>query len=128
MRKQALFHPGEDHQRELQPLGRVQRHQRDLRVLVVLVGIADQRGVIEKSIERLAAIARVHGRVYQFAQILNARVGLRRVFLFQLLDVSRAVDQELEELGSTRRRGGSAEPLDHLAGGTGDGSHRSVDS
>ena len=48
MRKQPLLHSGQHHQRKLQPLGRMQRHQRDLRVLIVLVGVADQCGMIEK--------------------------------------------------------------------------------
>ena len=112
MREQAFFHPGENHQRELQTLGRVQRHQGDLRVLVVLVGIADQRGVIEELIERLAAVARVHGGVYQFAQVLDAREGFRRVFFFELLDVSGAINQKLEKLSGIRRSAGSAEALD----------------
>ena len=88
MRKQAFFHSCQHYQRKLQSLGRVQRHQRDLRVLVVLVGVANQRRMIEKLVERLPTIARIHGRVHQFAQVLNARESFRRVFLFQLLDVS----------------------------------------
>ncbi len=114
MRKQAFLHSRENHQREFQPLGRVQRHQRDLRMLVVLVGIADQSGVVEKLIECLPAVARVHGRIHQFAQVLNARVGLGRVFLFELFDVSRAVNQEFENLGRVRRCSWSAEPVNRL--------------
>jgi len=53
--------------------------------------------MIEELIKRLPTIARVHGRVHQFAQVLDARVGFRRVFLFQLLNVSSAVNQELQE-------------------------------
>ena len=66
MRKQPFFHPRQHDQRKLQPLSRVQRHQRDLRVLIILIRIADQSGVIEKLIKRLAAIARVHRRIHQF--------------------------------------------------------------
>ena len=82
------------------PLAAVQRHQRDARVLVVLVGVADQCGVVEKLVQRLAAVARIHGGVHQFAQVLDARQRLRRVFLLELLDVAGAVDQELQQLGS----------------------------
>ena len=57
MRKQAFFHAAEEYQRKLQALGGVQRHQSDLRVLVVGVGIADQRGVVEKLVKGLAPIA-----------------------------------------------------------------------
>ena len=94
MREQAFFHAGQHHQRELQALGGVQRHQRDLGVLVVLVGVADERGVVEELVERLAAVARIHGGVDQFAQVLDAREGFGRVFFFQLLDVAGAVDEE----------------------------------
>ena len=114
MRKQAFFHSGKNHQRKLQPLGRVQRHQCDLRVLVVLIGIANQRSVIEELLERLPAIARVHGRVHQFAQVLDPRVSLRRVFFFQLLDVSRAVDQKFKNFGSIRRSARSAKTLNRI--------------
>ena len=69
------------------------------RVLVVIVGIADQRGVVEKLAERLAAIARIHGRVHQLAQVLDAGQRLGRVLLLQQLDVAGAVEQELQQLG-----------------------------
>ena len=57
MRKQSFFHAGEHHQRKLQPLSRMQRHQRDLRMLVVVVGIANERGVIEELVEGFATVA-----------------------------------------------------------------------
>ena len=116
MRKEAFFHSSENHQRKLQSLGRVQRHQRDLRALVVLIGVADQCSVIEKLIERLAAIARVHGRIHQFAQVLDARESFRRVFFFELLDVSRAVDQEFKKLSRIRGRARSTKALDGFIG------------
>src|SRR5208283_6249227 len=70
-----------------------------------------QGGMIEKLSERLSTIARVHGRVHQFAQVLNARVSFGRVFLFQLFDVSRAIDQKFENLSSIRLRARSTETL-----------------
>ena len=97
-----FFQPDQEHQRELQALGRVQRHQRDARVFVVLVGIADQRGVVKEFAQRLAAIARVHGRIHQLAQVLDARQRLRRVLLLQQLDVAGTIQQELQQLAGVR--------------------------
>ena len=48
VREQAQFHAGEEHQRKLQALGVVQRHQRDRRLLVVGIGVRHQRGVVQK--------------------------------------------------------------------------------
>ena len=75
VRKQAFFQAAQKHQRELQSFGGVQGHQRDLGALVVGVGIADQRGMVEKLVESLAAVARIHGGIDQFAQVLDAREG-----------------------------------------------------
>ena len=104
MREQSFFQASEEDQRKLQALGRVQGHQRDLGALVVSIGIADQRGVVEKLIESFAAVARIHGGVHQFAQILHAGVGLRRVFLLEQLDVTGAVDEKFQNLGGTGSR------------------------
>ena len=41
---------------------------------------------------------RVHGRIHQFAQVLNAREGVRRGFFFQLLDIAGAINEELQNL------------------------------
>ncbi len=112
VRKQAFFQSDQEDQRKLQALGRVQRHQRDARALVVLIGVADQRGVVEKFRQRLAAVARIHGRIHQFAQVLDARQRLRRVFPFQQLDVAGAIDQELQQLSGRRRIAGRAKALD----------------
>ena len=112
MRKQALFEAAQKHQRKLQPLGCMQRHQRDLRPLIVRVGIADQRRMIEKLVQRLAAVLRIHRRIDQFAQVLNARIRLRRVFLLKLLDVARAVNQEFQNLRRIGRRARSAKAFD----------------
>ena len=73
----------------------MQAHERDLRTLVVVIGIADERGVIEELVEGFAAVARVHGGVDQLAQVFDAREGFGCVFVFEELDVACAVDQEL---------------------------------
>ena len=101
--EQALFQTAEKNQRKFQAFGRVQRHQSDLGAFVVGIGIAHQGGMVEKLVERLAAIAGVHGGVDQFVQVLDSRVGFGRVFFFEQFDVAGAVDQELQDVGSGRR-------------------------
>src|SRR5260370_17962843 len=68
--------------------------------------------MIEKPIERLAAVFRIHGRIDQFAKDLDARVGFRRVFFFELFDVASAINQELQKFCSVRGGARSAEPFD----------------
>src|SRR5438067_3534851 len=98
MREESLFHADQKNQRELEPFGGMQRHQRDSRVSVVLICVTHQRGVIEKFVETLAAIARIPRRIYQFLKIFNTGEGLRRRLFFELLHVSAAVDEEFDHL------------------------------
>ena len=72
MWKQALFQPAQENQREFQAFGRMKSHQRDLRFFIIGIGIADQRGVVQKLSERLAAIPRIHRSIHQFAQVFDA--------------------------------------------------------
>ena len=101
MRKQPLFQATQKHERELKALGGVQCHQCDLRTLVIGVGVAYQRSVIEKLVKRLPAIARVHGRVHQFPQVLDARVSLRRVFILEQLDVTGSINKKFQNFRGT---------------------------
>jgi hypothetical protein len=55
VREEALFHAAEEDQRELEAFRGVERHQGDARLGGVLVGVGDERGVIEELGERLAA-------------------------------------------------------------------------
>ena len=114
MREQALLKTDEEHNRELQSLCGVQRHQRNAGVLVITIGFADQRRMIEELVQRLSPVARVHGCVHQFLQVLDARQCVRRVFLFQLLDVARPVDQEFQQLGGRRAVARLAESFNGL--------------
>ena len=89
----------QENQRKLQAFGGVQRHQRDLGAFVIGIGIAHQRRVIEKLVQSFAAVTRIHGGIHQFAQVLDPRESLGRVFFFELLDVASAVDKEFQKLG-----------------------------
>ncbi len=67
MREKSFLEAAEKYQRELQALGGMQAHERDLRALVVIVSVTHQSGMIQELIESFSAVARVHGRIHQFA-------------------------------------------------------------
>ena len=100
MRKQPFFQAAEEYQRKLKTFGCVQSHESDLGAFVVSVGVADQGSVIEKLVQSLAAVAGIHGGIHQFAQVLDSRVGLGRVFLLEQLDVTSPVNQKFQDVSS----------------------------
>ena len=54
--EQPLLPARQEHDVELQPLGRVQRHQRDALVAVVRVDVHDQRDVLQEALQRLELV------------------------------------------------------------------------
>ena len=100
--KEALFQAGQKDQRKLQPLGGVQRHQRNAGLGIELIRIGGQGGVVQELGQRLAAGFGVVGGVGQLLQVLNAAEGLRRAFGLQGLDVAGAVDEEADQLRKRR--------------------------
>jgi hypothetical protein len=104
VREQAFFEAAEKDQGELQALGGVQAHESNLRALVVIVGVGDEGGMVEKLIEGFTAVAGIGGRVHQFAQIFDTGEGFGRVFGFEQFDVAGAVDEKFEEVGGADGR------------------------
>src|SRR5262249_54082302 len=98
VRKKPLFHSNQKDQWELEPFRRMQRHQRDSRVDVVLIRVTHQRRVVEKFVETLATVARIARSIYQFLEVLNPGEGLRCGFVFKLLHVPAAIDKKLDDL------------------------------
>ncbi len=68
--------------------------------------------MIEKLVQCLAAVFGVHGRVDEFAQVLNAGIGFGCIFRFEDFDVASAVNQEFEDLSCVGRTAGRAEAFD----------------
>ena len=64
--------------------------------------------MIQKLIKRFAPVAGIHGRVDQFAQVFYAGVGVGRVFCFEQLDVTGAVDEKLQNISRAGSWGCSA--------------------
>ena len=90
----------------------MQAHQCDLRPLIVIVGIGHQRRMIEKLTQRLSAISRIARRIHQLLEIFNSGKGFGSSLFFQTLDVSRAVDEELDNLRQRGRATSCAEAFD----------------
>src|SRR4029077_5561777 len=61
--------------------------------------------MIQKLMKRFAAVARIHGSVNQFAQVLDTGKGFRRVFFLKLLDVTSAVNKKFQYVGGAGSQG-----------------------
>ena len=83
VRKEALFKTGKKDQREFEPLGGVEGHERDAGVGIELIGVGGERGVVEEVGESLATLLGVVRGVGQFLQVLDAAEGLGRTLRFR---------------------------------------------
>ena len=102
MREHALLRPDQEHDGELEALGRVERHQHDPRVVVVeLVGVGDERDLLEELVDR----GELAGRADQLAQVLQPAGRLDRVLRLELGEVAAALERLLEQVARTGGRG-----------------------
>ena len=133
VREDPVLEAGEEHHRELQALGGVQRHQRDDAVLVVgdLVGVGDQRDPLEEVREpRLdeagvdvgrvgrrpghRVLAELAGDGDQLGDVLLPGLVLRVGRLLQRLEVAGALEDGLEDdVGALAGVDHRLELLDH---------------
>ena len=102
MREHALFHADQVHDRELEPLRGVHRHQRDAVVAaVVAVDVGDERHLVEEQLERAALVTgrvrigapEVFGRGEQLAQVLDPALRLERAVALERVEVAGAVER-----------------------------------
>ena len=89
----------------------MQCHQRNERAFLVLIRVAYERRMIEKFTQRLSAISRIARRIHQLLKIFNSGKRLGSSLFFQNLDVSCAVDEELDDLRQGCRSTGRAKAL-----------------
>ena len=107
--------PIEEHDGELEALGRVQRHQDDLVLDLAIgefVGVGDQRDLLEELVDH----RELAGRADELAEVLDAAVRLDRVLRLELGEVAGVVERRLQHVGRTLRLVGGepAEPIDQL--------------
>src|SRR5688500_6656958 len=96
MREQAVFETDDKHERKLQTLRRVDRHQRYGRVAFVIVLIGNERRVIDKLTQSIDALVVVINRgVYQFLQVFEPSFGF-----FSLLGSERVFVTRLDNRGA----------------------------
>ena len=104
VREHPFLAADDEHDRELQPLGAVHRHQNDriLRRLVLVHGvdIGDERQVGQEGDERLVVVAllELHRHGQELLDVLYPRLGLQRVLTLQLDRIFRQLQHLLRQL------------------------------
>ena len=97
VREDAILHARDEHDVELEPLGGMQRHQRDLRCVGHLVDIADQRHLLQEFVARFE----VGSSAEQLFEMFETPVGLNRSFVLQPLHVPRLIQRCFQHRGGT---------------------------
>ena len=127
--EQPLFHAGHEHYRELQPLGRVQRHH--LHAVLELVGFVIagiERGFRQKGLQRHAPFANLGvfqrlalgkrlGSGNQLFKVLDPGLALFAFFVAMMFEQSAALVHVIDDLVERQRRGLVIEVLDQIAEG-----------
>ena len=96
MREEAVLQTRDRDDRELEPLGAVQRHHQDARVArpLFLVDVRQQRQLIDEAGERRLGAARLvfaSGR-HQLGEVLDAAVRILAPLLAQVLQVAALIE------------------------------------
>ena len=101
MREEPLLHADHEDDRELESLGRVQRHERHAVVLDIgIVDVGDERELREEGLEvrvllRLLEVAR---DADELLEVLDARLVLRFLVRLELIDVARLLEDPVDEV------------------------------
>ena len=113
MGKEPLLEADDEHDRKLEPLRRVQGHEPDAGVLgaLFLVGFRQQRQPIDEAVQgrfRIADLV-VARRRDELHQVVETPVGLLRVLVTEVSQVSALVEQLAEDVGHRLARRDGAE-------------------
>ena len=114
VRQQAFLPAGQEHGVELEPLGGMQRHDRDRFGALAAVGVHHQRDVLEEAAEVLELLHRAH----ELLQVFEPAGGVGRAVLLPHLGVAGLVEHDLGELGVRQRvllRAPAVERRDQIA-------------
>ena len=94
MREQPFLEAGENHNRKLEPLRAVKRHQPDARVLrsLLFIGVREQRQPVDESVQRRLRLAAfvLSSRGDELGQVLDAPFGVFAPLVAQVLQVPAA--------------------------------------
>ena len=103
MREQSIFETDDKDERKLETLGGVRGHQGDGRVAFVLIGVGNQRGVIDELAQAFdALLVVVDGSVDQFLQVLQTRFGFVSLFALECVLVTGVEDGGFDDVGNGR--------------------------
>ncbi len=114
VREDSFLHAGQKYVIEFEPLGAVQRHQRDQRVLIEVVGVTDQSGVIEEIHQRFAALGPFRHGVGEFAQVVGARGVFARIAIHEHVEIAAAEENGLQKIRGRGRVDLCLEALDQF--------------
>src|SRR5262245_13277023 len=95
MREQTLLPAWQEHELELEPLGRVQGHQGNAIPGIGGVGVHHQRHMLEEALQTFELVHEAH----QFLEVLEPRLRLRALLLLPHLGVTGFIQDQLGELG-----------------------------
>ena len=122
VREQAIFETREEHQRELESLGGVQRHH--LHAILPSLGLAFaglEHGMGEERVERRHRLFAFVGGGYetarrrdQFEQVLGARLATVRLVFAVVLKQTARREHLVDDLVQRQCRRGGGETVDHL--------------
>ena len=102
VREHALLHAGDEHHRELEALGVVQRHQREQRAGVgERVAVAVQRDLLQEAVEAglVGALVVLGGHADELLDVLEAALGLERLLRREGRLVAGLVEDAAHDLG-----------------------------
>jgi hypothetical protein len=124
VREDALLHPYQIDDGELEALGRVRRHQRDaIAAHLGLIQVGDQGHLIQEELEGRAIPGlrvgglEILGAGHELAQVLDAPLGFGRVLLLEVVQIARALQDQGDGPGRTLRTQGRQEPIQELQEG-----------
>ena len=99
VREQAFLPAGQEHGVELEPLGGMQRHDRDGVAAFALVGVHHQRDVLEEALQVLELLHRAD----ELLQVFQPAGGVGAAVLLPHLGVAELVEHDLGQLGVRQR-------------------------
>ena len=110
-REDALFPAGKEDGVELQPLGRVKRHQHDLALLAVSITVHHQRDMLDKALQRIEILHSID----KLGQILQPPLRIGRAVRLPHAGIAGFIQHHLRKIGMVHACRGLAPAANILA-------------